>query len=263
MDDVIWERSTIEFTGINNTDFGLGEVQDWNPSVEAKAVTNLEFRDTIFANTKTRTLVENGTIRQYMTQAPMPYSSMFQTWTTTFQVNGAGSQALAGATVSIKDKDGTLIYTGTTDTNGRASAVLKQHKIQGTTRSVYNNYTVTVTFGESSQQQVLTADRKQTITLRLAAAQQSLNQESHASQSGIALLQPTLNTFETSPATVVYAEVNFDSVQLSDPLDSRRSQRLDHDLDDASVSFTTEEAIDEACAEFEILTPTFVGWQIL
>jgi hypothetical protein len=137
---------------------------------------------------------------------------VFLDWTTTIQANVVGGMPVAGATVSIKDKDNLVVYAGTTDASGRVVAVLKQYKIQGATKTLYNDYTVVVSSGGNSLQQTFTANKKQTLTLQLGASQQSAIQTSKESLAGLSLEAIIAERFAPFQATKVPEEVKLEPV---------------------------------------------------
>ena len=99
-----------------------------------------------------------------------PYSWFFGAWSTTLIVQNVSGAPLAGASVKIKDQLGNEVFAGTTDANGRVTAVLNQFKMQGSTKTTYGPYTVTAQQGGVQAQSQVTADRVRTVTLSLAVS---------------------------------------------------------------------------------------------
>ncbi len=139
----------------------------------------LRFVDTVFADPNSRNYFESAAINFYNHNngnvTPVNRMIVTEEWTATIQAKDSAGQPLSGASVSIKNKDNSVVYTGTTDANGKVTAVLKQQQMQGTTKTTYNNYTVTLSSGGNFQQSTLNADKSQVLVLQLSASQQSLN----------------------------------------------------------------------------------------
>lgn len=126
----------------------------------------IHFRDTTFADSGSRTALENATITTptYFTADNRAF--VYEEWTTTIHVRDASNAPIEGATVTITDSTTAEVFEGTTDANGNAVAVLRQQQMRGTTKTTYNDHTVTVTAtGETFSPVTFTADETQTITV--------------------------------------------------------------------------------------------------
>lgn len=166
-DDILLDGGELAFTGLDIGDFVFGKVLDYDPTVQAKAITNLQLQDTTFTGTGLRAAIEASSLVQYVTGNPMIYSDFYIQWTTTIHVEDSGNSPISGASVSIEDATATEVASGTTDASGNFVAVLKQQRTLGGTLTDYNDHTVTVTAaGETfTPDQAFTADATQTVTV--------------------------------------------------------------------------------------------------
>ena len=71
---------------------------------------------------------------------------------------------VAGASVSMVDKDDNEMFSGTSDENGQCVAEVTEFLTEGDTKTVYGPHTASATYGELSGLQEFTADQIQTIT---------------------------------------------------------------------------------------------------
>jgi hypothetical protein len=157
--DTVMENSTFEVTGNFDT-FNVIESINAGPTI-------IEFRDPVFVDAETRNEFETALVaKTYGTADPL--SSFTVSWSANFMVKDSNAQALSNATVTIADKDGNQVFTGTTDTNGKIGAVLKQYKVEGNVKTEYSPYLVTVTSGTVTKTLNVTADQIQTVEINLS-----------------------------------------------------------------------------------------------
>jgi hypothetical protein len=169
---LILRRSTIEVID----PIAEPHVFDVEWSSNAGVHTTLNWLDTTYASDSSRAYVANAITKQSPRYGHAPNSSMAVAldWTTTIHVTGAGGTPLAMVQVSIKDKNGVEVYTGQTDVNGNVAANLSEFRIQGATKSEFNNYTVTAASGGQQATAQFSADKPQTVNLQINIVQQSM-----------------------------------------------------------------------------------------
>lgn len=229
--------------------------------------------DTIYADGSAQTYVANATTKSEPIYSGNPNTGMTVSisWTTTITVKDTSNQPIAGATVTVKDKDDNEVYSGETDANGSVSAVLKEFQIHGATKTSYNDYTVTVTKGGDSKQQTFTADKKQTLTMQLGGTQQSIDQTSDTSQAGLSLAAFLMqrsarieaSTVTISDTAVMPVVVVNESQSLPTGIPTVNGSPLIPEQDSTDAEEETV-AIDEAYAEFaEFLSRRALARQIL
>jgi hypothetical protein len=188
----------------------------------------LRFVDTTFADSNSRNYFEAAAIKFYGVSPAAADNRMIvsEEWTTKIQIKNSSGQPLSGASVSIKNKDNNVAYTGATDANGWVSPVLTQQQMQGTTKTSYNNYTVTVSSGGNSQQTTFSADRPQVLALELGASQQSMSQWSADDVAALppqAVQTPTIasQVNATVSEDIAFEAAVFDASQTPDPTDAQ------------------------------------------
>ena len=71
------------------------------------------------------------------------------------------------AKITVKNKDGTEVFSGKADEKGAASVVLSQYKASKKDRTDYNPYTITVKKDGRTATKSVTVDEKQEIEIRL------------------------------------------------------------------------------------------------
>lgn len=157
--DIVLESSTFQATG-NLATFAVIRSINVGPTV-------IEFRDPVFADQATEDAFANGEVRKTTGQVD-PLSSYAVSWTTTFQVNDEQGQPIAGAAVTVVDKNGIEVFSGTTDANGSSVATLKQFATAGDVKTEYGPYTVQALADSSESTLNFEADSTQTLVLQVA-----------------------------------------------------------------------------------------------
>ncbi len=102
--------------------------------------------------------------------------SFYVKWTLDVTVRNSSGQIVSGAQVEIKDKDNNVVFTGSTDVNGKVITPLSEYYWRQAptdpapppVTTQYNPYTMTATFGGSSAVSVVTMDAVKAITLTLS-----------------------------------------------------------------------------------------------
>lgn len=127
--------------------------------------THIRFADTTFTNPWTRNVFETAITRVPLIYSGIPeYRMAFSSlWTTTVQVRNSAGAPVANQTVTIRNTQGTQVFSGVTDGSGRVTTLLAQFRTQGDQKTTYSPYTITV--GSVTQQ--MTANGPQTVTITL------------------------------------------------------------------------------------------------
>lgn len=95
-------------------------------------------------------------------------------WTTTITVKDTAGSAVAGATVTITDCNGTTEYTGTTNASGQVGPVLKQKLLTQGVPTNYTPHTVRVTkTGYSDGTATVTVDASKSATVTIESSSSS------------------------------------------------------------------------------------------
>ena len=160
--DVKLKRCTLKATG-DTTGFRAFESANWAWTEEG-SFHDITFVDPEFYDATTKTLFTDSPILAYLGDVHT-MESFICAWTTTIAVKNASGDPVPSATVTIKDKDETVVYSGAADENGEAEVVLDEFRTLGDVKTSYNPYTAAATSGELSGSDEFTADKTQTITV--------------------------------------------------------------------------------------------------
>ena len=237
-----------------------------NPSVHS----TLNFVDTTYADGTSRTFLENAPVEFHPNEESASAENRIiiaLEWTTTLQIKDGSNQPLSGASVTIKDKDNNIVYTGTTNASGQVVATLKQQQMQGNTKTTYNGYTVTVTkSGYTFNPLTVTANKSQTLTIQSGAAQQqSLNQTGIQDPAQLALQAFLAQRAAARQATAAPQEAELTSAVAQPQTPEMSSSPITPALPDSTElavdNTAPEEAIDEAYANLPdfLLRRVFAG----
>ena len=149
--DMVLSGNTLKVEGVGE---GFIPVQGINygtdeANLDARANKGINFVDNIYSNATAKTKFENEPFDNWYNAfgGVEPYSWLFGAWSTTVIVKNGNGTPLAAASVKIRDQLGNEVFAGNTDANGRVIAVLKQFKMQGSTKTTYGPYTVTAQKG--------------------------------------------------------------------------------------------------------------------
>ncbi len=130
-------------------------------------VRDLRFQDTLFHDETARQLLNNAMVINHYTGDPDTYSSFIVSYTTTVRVHDAMGTAVGDASVTITDTDGNEVFSGTTDANGEVQMLLDEFRTEGSTKSAYGPYTVTVSSSGQQTELQFSADQAQTVAIEL------------------------------------------------------------------------------------------------
>jgi len=124
---------------------------------------NVVFLDNRYPDSTTADLFTSASVRSGSSNDP--YASYLYTWPLSVQIKNEQGQLVQGALLEIHDKDGNLVFSGSTDSAGMVSTVLNEYKNVGGVKSSLNPYTVKVTWNGLSNSQQLTMDANKTLVL--------------------------------------------------------------------------------------------------
>lgn len=105
-------------------------------------VENLRFIDNIYADALTKQLFEDSLV--YHDSVIDPNSWFINSYTTVIEVRDAFGDLVSGADVNIVNNQAALVFSGVSDVNGRVSVVLDQFRTQGSSKTEFNPYVITV-----------------------------------------------------------------------------------------------------------------------
>jgi hypothetical protein len=160
--DLVLTRCTIDASDGGTFKF----VRSYNWTVNELNAVDVIFVDPIYADAAARALCEAGTCVTRGDSVDI-YSSFNIKWTITVQCNDAVGSPVSGAAVSVTDKNSNVVYSGTSDANGRCVTTVSEFLTTGTTKVSYSPYEVSATKLASAGTQSFTASQAQTVTVVL------------------------------------------------------------------------------------------------
>lgn len=153
---------------------------DWNPPTSL--LKDIKFIDNKYLDSETKNLFENASIIcTYATSGisstscaiggtnPIDkYSSFYYSWTLSVNVKDGANASISNAVISISNTQGNVVFSGTTDSGGVASAVLDEFKNAAGVKTSSNPYTITISkSGYNSYSGQITMDSSKNISVNL------------------------------------------------------------------------------------------------
>jgi hypothetical protein len=164
VDRIVFRGNTLKAVG-DTTGFKALESFNWQQN-DVLSVRDLEFIDTQFADTASRNLFVDSPFHAPVVGAD-DHSSFSQRFNTTFRIIAADGSPLDNANVKVFNKDGMEVFNGTSNVAGNVTALLKEFRTQGSTKTSYGPFTVRATSGSQVHEIEFDADKKQTIDVHI------------------------------------------------------------------------------------------------
>lgn len=176
------------------------------------AITDLKFTDSRFGDAAARTALINAPVYKkfYTNFGPDSASSYYLAWILAVKVQN-GSSVLPNAQVQVLDRNGSEVFSGTTNSEGSIQTILNEHKMTGDQKEVYGPYQVRVTDStHGTRNTQVTLDRSKTIVVNFGANQPPLvnaGEDQHVRLSVGAYLHGTV-VDEGEPTSISWTKVS-------------------------------------------------------
>lgn len=136
---LIFSGNTFKTAGLLDSPFYPLTDYNWNKTLYPE---NVVFLDNRYPDSATAALFTAASVRNG--SANDPYASYQYAWPLSVQVKDGQGQSVPNALVEVNDKDGNLVFSGSTDSTGTVSTVLNEYKNVGGVKTFFNPYTVRV-----------------------------------------------------------------------------------------------------------------------
>jgi len=138
------------------------------PQEETGILTSINLVDTVFTAPSIREELASSHFVYYTSSGPVEDRAEFNVrWSTHFLVKDMAGQVMSGAAVRVTDSENSVVFTGVTDENGFSQITLSELNTVGDLRTIFGEYTVTVTSEHAESSVNFLADRQQQVDIEL------------------------------------------------------------------------------------------------